>query len=74
MMVGKLLESSECILVDIAAILTSAAEQCVSCCTEGSILPTRVLFARIALPALQHPLEGIIDDPPIRVELRYEPI
>ena len=74
MMVGELLEIGECILIDLSAILTNAVQQCFSRGAERSILPTGVLFAGIALPPLQDPLERIIDDPPVRVELRYEPV
>ena len=74
MMVGERLEVSESILIDLAAILANAAEQPFACGAKGSILPTGVLIARVALPPLQDPLQRVIDDPPVLVELRCEAI
>jgi hypothetical protein len=74
MMVGERLEFSECILVDYAAIFTNAAQQSLSRGAERAINPAGVSFAGVSLPALKDPLEWIIYDSPIGVELRYEPI
>jgi hypothetical protein len=74
MMVGERLEVSECILVDFAAIFTNAAQQSLSRGAEGPVNPAGVPFARVSLFALENPLQWIIHDPPIGVELRYEPI
>ena len=61
-------------VVDFAAIFANTSQQALSRCAEGSILPARIFFAGIALPPLQDPLQRIVHDPPVRVELRYEPI
>jgi hypothetical protein len=74
MMVGERQEIGECILIDLAAILTNAAQQYFSRGAKGSVSPTGVLFAGIALPPLQNPLQGVIDHPPVVVQLRYEAI
>jgi hypothetical protein len=41
---------------------------------EGAIDPAGVSFTGVSLSALEDPLQGIIQDSPIGVELRYEPI
>ena len=74
MMVGERLQVGESILIDLAAKLANTSQQYFSCGAKGSILPTGVLFAWVALSPLQDPLQRIIDDPPALVELRYEPI
>jgi hypothetical protein len=56
------------------AVLADAAKQCVLGSAVGASTPARVLLAGIALPPLQNPLQRVIDDPPARVELRYEAI
>jgi hypothetical protein len=57
--------------LDLAAT-KSAAEQSFSRSAEGIICPARVLFPGVALLALKNPLKGIIHDPPVLVEPRYE--
>jgi len=69
-MFGQRLEFSECILVDFAAILTNAAHQSLSRGAEGPIDPAGVSFTGVSLPALKDPLQRIIQDSPIGVELR----
>jgi hypothetical protein len=73
-MVGERLEIDECILIDLAAILTNGAQQYFSRGAEGSVSPTGVLFAGFALPSLQDPLQRVIHHPPIIIQLRYEAI
>ena len=64
----------ECSWLYVAAILAHAAEQTVPSGAEGSISPARVLRPGVALLPLQPPLQRIIHDPPVRVELDYEAI
>ena len=61
-------------IIDLATIFPNTADQHLSRRAEGSILPAGVLFAGFALPPLQDPLQRIIRDPPVRVELGYEAI
>ena len=70
---GERMELSE-VVIDLAAILTDASHQSFSRPTKGSVLPPQVLFAGVALSPLQNPLEWIINDPLVSVELRYEAI
>ena len=74
MMLRKRLQISECLLVDVAAVLTNAAQQCFSRGAERPVLPTGVLFAGIAPPALQDPLQRVIYGPPVLIELGYDVI
>jgi len=74
MMVRECLELSEHILVEFAAILTNTAQQSLPRCAEGPIDPAGVSFAWVSLPALEDPLQRIIHDPPIAVELPYKRI
>lgn len=64
----------QCLTVDLATVLAGAAKQGASRPGDGAALPARVLFAGIALPTLQNPLQRVIDDPPGLVELCYEAI
>jgi hypothetical protein len=73
MELGERSQLSQSILVNLAR-LTNTSQQRFSRCTEGSVLPAGVLFARMALPPLQDPLQWIIHDPPVTVQLRCEPI
>jgi hypothetical protein len=59
-------------MLNITAVLTHASQQRISRSTEGAIPPAGVLPARIAFLPLQNPLQRIIDDPPVGVELGYE--
>jgi hypothetical protein len=72
--VRERLEFSERLGVDLAAILMNAAKQSLSRCAEGSVSPAGGLLPWIALLPLEDPLQGIILDSPIRVELGCERI
>jgi hypothetical protein len=72
--VGERVQFIESFVIDFVTRLTNTPQQSLSRCAEGSVLPTGVLFARVTLPPLQDPLQGVIHDPPAVVELRYEPI
>jgi hypothetical protein len=71
---GECVELGESFVVDLAAILTNAAQQSLSRSTKGSVLPSGVSFSGAAFLTLENPLQGVIDDPPTLVELGYEPI
>jgi hypothetical protein len=71
---GERPELSERSLVDFAAIPTNTAQQSLSRGAEGAIDPAGVSSTGISLPPLKDPLQRIIRDSPIRIELRYEPI
>jgi hypothetical protein len=64
---GKRMELGEGFVIHWAAKFANTSKEPLSRCAERSVLPARVLFSRVALPTLKHPLEGIIDDPPVRV-------
>jgi hypothetical protein len=64
----------EGIVVDLTTEFAKTAQQSFSSGAEGPVSQARVLFAGFALPSLQDPLQRIIDHPPVRVELRCEPI
>jgi hypothetical protein len=66
--------NTNCRTVDLATRLTNTLQQPFSRGAEGPVSPTGVLFAGIALSPLQDPLQGIIHDPPVAVQLRYESI
>jgi hypothetical protein len=74
MVIGECLESIQCGSVDLAAILTNASQQSLSRGAEGTVDPAGVSFPRFALPALKDPLQRIIHDSPVGIELRYAPI
>ncbi len=74
MIVGQSLKLGDRVGVDFAAILTNAAQQSFSRGAERPISPAGVLRAWTSLPSLQDPLQRIIDDPPVFVELGYEAI
>jgi hypothetical protein len=71
---GERMELGKGFVIDFGTRLTNTPQQSLSRPTEGAILPTGVLLSGIALPLLEDPLEGIIDDPPPLAELRYEAI
>jgi hypothetical protein len=71
---GEHLQLGQSIVVDLAAILTNTPQQPFSRGAKGSVLPSRVPFARIALPSLQDPLQRVIHDPPVLIELECETI
>ena len=74
MPLGQRLKLGQCLGVNLAAVLANAAEQPFSRSAEGSTLPAGALFPGFALLSLQDPLQRVIDDPPVLVELGYEPI
>jgi hypothetical protein len=72
--VRERLKLGEGVGVDLAAIFADAPEQRLSRSAEGATPPAGVLLAGIALPPLQNPLQRIIHDPPVRIELGYKAI
>ena len=74
MKIGEPVKLGESFVIDLAAILTNTSHQPLPRCAERSLLPTRVLFAGVALSPLEDPLQRVIHDPPVLVELGYEAI
>jgi len=74
MPVRQRLNCGDGIAADLIAIFTHAAQQCFPSGAKGAVLPAGVLLSWIALFPLQPPLERIVHDSPVRVELRYEAI
>jgi len=74
MEVGEGTKLGEGYVIDLAARFANTPQQSLSRRAEGSVLPAGVLFAGFALPPLQYPLQRIIHDPPVRVELRHDAI
>jgi hypothetical protein len=66
---GERIELGESSVIHWAAKFANTSKEPFSRSAERPVLPPRVLFSRVALPALKDPLEGIIDDPPVGVEL-----
>ena len=71
---GEGSQSHKGFAIDVAASFANTAEQAIPRCAEESISPAGVLFAGVALFPLKYPLQRIIDEPPVRVQLRYEAI
>jgi len=71
-MFGKYGEHRERSGIYFTTVFTDAAQQCYARWAVGAVFPAGVLTARIALPALQVPLQWIVDDPLAPVELGYE--
>ncbi|MGB6347515.1 MAG: hypothetical protein WBF40_09165, partial [Methyloceanibacter sp.] len=71
---GEGVEFAERSWLYFAAVLANAAQQSFPGPAEGSIFPTKVPFPGVALLPLQPPLLPIINDPPVRIELRYDGI
>ena len=57
--------------IDFANTLTNAAQQSFSRGAERTVSPAGVLFAWTSLPSLQDPLQWIVNDPPVFVEVGY---
>jgi hypothetical protein len=71
---GERAKGSECRWFYFAALLANAPQQSFPRGAEGAVSPAGVLDPRAALLSLQPPLQRVIDDPPCRIELGYEPI
>jgi hypothetical protein len=72
--VGQSLKLGEQIGVDFAATRTNAAHKSFPRGAVRPVLPAGVLRAWTSLPSLQDPLQRIVNDPPVFVELGYEAI